>query len=79
MLVYIFAFSLKTGLTKDKWILRSASAFDLLWRHMSRSLWQMPLCTRERSIWKKANSVLGAQYCANSSDFMALLKQRLGL
>lgn len=30
ILFYFFAFSLKTGSTKDNWILMSASAFDLL-------------------------------------------------
>lgn len=77
MLLYIFAFSLKTGVKKDNWILMSTSAFDLLWQHLSHSLWPMPLYMRQSS-GKKVNSILGTQDHENSFDLLVLLKQPLG-
>lgn len=73
---YIFALSSKTGLAKDSWILMSASAFDLLWQHMSA--FGRLLYTHEKRVRvKRANYVLRAQGHENSFDLMDLLKQLL--
>ena len=44
---------LQSGLTKESWILVSASAF-----HILHSLWKTPLCAQERMRVKKTDNIL---------------------
>lgn len=46
-----------SALTEDSWMLRSASAFNLLRYHMSCSLWKTSLSTLEKMKFKKANYI----------------------
>lgn len=47
-----------SSFAKASWILPSASAFNLLGYHTSRSLWETVLYPHERSAGKQANNIL---------------------